>query len=348
VLVVVIGFVYSMTTTLLSVTTVRGWQGRSAPVVTATATTRGAAKTAPITATAPAPARPFSDAQYNFCVKASLLTGITSMVATKTDSPLSSPLQMLFTLLATVTSYLWGTRLPTAFVKLVHPLVTSSLLVLALFRTLAAVSQRDFLTLLASYKVGSLDPWSAGAGDYLLYVLGPGVVAFAVGVFGRRQLLFRNLPMVATAMLVSSAGGLFATGAFVRLLQLGGSSASSSLVRLSMLARNVTMALAMALTDMIGGNVSIVAMVVCLTGIIGASYGVPLLNALGVSDPICRGLGMGSSAQGLGVAAIANEPDAFAFASVAMILTAVSATTLVSFPAIRNALIRTTTGLPAP
>jgi hypothetical protein len=33
---------------------------------------------------------------------------------------------------------------------------------------------------------------------------------------------------------------------------------------------------------------------------------------------------------------------------VAMIMTAVSATTLVSFPAIRNALIRTTTGLPAP
>jgi putative effector of murein hydrolase len=228
------------------------------------------------------------------------------------------------------------------------------LVVLAVIKGLAYVTQRDFETVLQSYKVGSLHPLHAGAGDYSLYVLGPGVVAFAVSVYGRRQLLFSNLPMVVTAMLVSSAGGLFATGAFVRLIQLGGTSggASTSLVRLSVLARNVTMALAMALTDMIGGNVSIVAMVVCLTGIVGASYGVPLLNSMGIRDPICRGLGMGSSAQGLGVAAIANEPDAFAFASVAMILTAVAATTLVSFPVVRNALIRTTTGslssIPAP
>lgn len=185
----------------------------------------------------------------------------------------------------------------------------------------------------------------AGAGDYLLYILGPGVVAFAISVYSRKSLLFRNLPMVLTAMIVSSAGGLFATGAFVRVLQLGGKSgADSALIRLSVLARNITTALAMALTDMIGGDVSIIAAVVCLTGILGASYGVALLDSMGIKDPICRGLGIGSSAQGLGVAAISGEPDAFAFASVAMVLTAVSATTLVSFPAVRSALIQVTTG----
>jgi putative effector of murein hydrolase len=82
----------------------------------------------------------------------------------------------------------------------------------------------------------------------------------------------------------------------------------------------------------------------CLTGILGASYGIPLLNALGVKDPICRGLGIGSSAQGLGVASMAGEPDALPFASVAMVLTAVAATTLASIPSFRNALVQTTVG----
>lgn len=328
---VVIGFVYSMSTTLFGVTAMRSLQGRTP-----------AAVTAPKKSVGGPPPKPFSEQQWNFCWKASILTGLISVAATKMGSDLASPLQMIFTLFLTVASYIWGTRLPAGFVKLVHPLVTSSTVLLGLIQGLAFVTGQDFLKVLASYKVGNLDPMKAGAGDYLLYVLGPGVVAFAISVYSRKSLLFRNLPMVLTAMIVSSAGGLFATGAFVRLIQLGGK--SGAMVRLSVLARNVTMALAIALTNMIGGDVAIVAAVVCLTGIIGASYGVPLLDAMGIKDPICRGLGMGSSAQGLGVAAIAGEPDAFAFASVAMVLTAVSATTLVSFPAVRNALIRVTTG----
>jgi putative effector of murein hydrolase len=329
--------VYSLSSTLVGVTAVRSLQGKSGPVVSKSS------KNPPKATSVVAPSgSPFSESQWNFCWKTSLVTALLSLVATKANWSYASPLQMIFTFFFTVTSYIWGSRLPAAFVKICHPLVTSSVVMLGLLRVLAHFTDRDFAKILRSYKVGTLNPMQAGAGDYLLYLLGPGVVAFAVSVYGRKALLFSNLPMVLTAMMVSSAGGLFATGAFVRLIQLGGS--SGGLVRLSVLARNVTMALAMALTDMIGGNVAIVASVVCLTGIIGASYGIPLLNAMGIKDPICRGLGMGSSAQGLGVASIAGEPDAFAFASVAMVLTAVASTTLVSFPAIRNALIQVTTG----
>lgn len=333
-LTVAIGFVYSLSSTVFGVTIARSLQGRDRAGAAA-ALTKGAMSAGP-------PPRPFSEDQWNACWKASIVTGLVSVAATKAGNVLASPLQMIFTLFLTLSSYIWGTRLPAAFVKLVHPLVTSSVVLLVLLRGLAAMTGGDFYRVLASYKAGTLDPMKAGAGDYLLYILGPGAVSFAISVFSRKSLLFQNLPMVLTAMIVSSAGGLFATGAFVRAIQLGGR--NGSVLRLSILARNVTMALAMALTDMVGGDVATVAAVVCLTGIVGASYGVPLLNAMGISDPICRGLGMGSSAQGLGVASIASEPDAFPFASVGMILTAVSGTTLVSIPAVRNALIQVTTG----
>ena len=294
------------------------------------------------------PAKTYDDVSANFFYKSTLVTGIASLVAKKLPNDkttsIQTPLETLFLACATMSSYIWGANLPRDFVKVVHPLVTASILVLLLLKGVAAVTDRDLETVLRSYKVGSLNPSKMGAGDLLLYLLGPSVVSFAVSMFSRRQLMQQNLLVVLTAVLVSSAGSLFATAGFVRAIALGASSANARLVRLSVLSRNITTALAMAITAIIGGDISIAASVVCLTGILGGTYGKALLTKLQVYDPISRGLGIGCSSQGLGVAAIADEPDAFPFAAIAMVLTAVAATTLVSIPAIKEALINTATG----
>jgi putative effector of murein hydrolase len=325
-----------MASTLGGVVAVRSLQGK-----TPTTSSSGAG-------TAPSSKKkggsPFTDQQWSISWKSALITSILSIVATNLHVAVATPLQMIFTLCLTVACYVGASRLPVSFNSVVHPLVTSSIAFLVLLRTLAAVNGQSFLDVLKTYKTGSLNIRTAGAADYLFYILGPSVVSFAIAVYSRKTLLFQNLPMVLTAMIISSAGGLFATGAFVRLIQLGGETGNAALIRLSLLARNVTTALALPLTEMVGGNMSIAAAAVCLTGILGASYGIPLLNALGVKDPICRGLGIGSSAQGLGVASMAGEPDALPFASVAMVLTAVAATTLASIPSFRNALVQTTVG----
>jgi putative effector of murein hydrolase len=277
-----------------------------------------------------------------FFIKGTFITAVLSLLATKMNNDFSSPLQTAFLGFFTFAAYVWGARLPTGFVKVIHPLVTSSILVLGLMQALARINGQDFLDVVRSYKVGSLYPMKAGAGDILLYLLGPSVVSFAISMYSRRDLLKSNLLVVLTAMFVSSAGGLFGTAAFVRLINLGGR--GGRMVRLSVLARNITTALSMALTAMLGGDISVAASVVVLTGIIGATYGKALLALLNISDPIVRGLAIGSSSQGLGVAAISDEPDAFPFAAISMVLTAISATTLVSIPAVRAALIRTAVG----
>jgi putative effector of murein hydrolase len=326
-----------MASTLGGVLAVRSLQGKT-PTTTTTSSTPSSKKKG---------GSPFTDRQWSISWKSALITSILSIVATNLHVSIASPLQMIFTLCLTVACYVGASRLPVAFTSVVHPLVTSSIALLVFIRTLAAVNGQSFLDVLKTYKTGSLNIRTAGAADYLFYILGPSVVSFAIAVYSRKTLLFQNLPMVLTAMIISSAGGLFATGAFVRLIQLGGKTGNAALIRLSLLARNVTTALALPLTEMVGGNMSIAAAAVCLTGILGASYGIPLLNALGVKDPICRGLGIGSSAQGLGVASMAGEPDALPFASVAMVLTAVAATTLASIPSFRNALVQTTVGTAA-
>ena len=336
-LVVVLGFFYTISTTTYAVLGAMKATGKT--IAGAPAPLKGNNKKK--TAAAPAPAKPFSDDLMALCLKTMAATSLVSLVAHgRTDY--ATPLQTLFLAATTVTSYVWGARLPTSVVQVVHPLVTSSVLVLATVRLLAVLQDSPWETVLRTYRVGSLDWQSTGAGDILLYLLGPSVVSFAISIYSRRQLLAQNLPVVLTAVLVASGGSLFGTAAFVRLIRLGG--ASGKIARLSVLARNITTALSIALTSMLGGDMSIAASVVVVSGIFGATYGKSVLQALQIHDPIARGLAMGASAQGLGVASIRNEPDAFPFAAISMVLTAIAATVIVAIPALKDALIQVATG----
>lgn len=176
-----------------------------------------------------------------------------------------------------------------------------------------------------------------------MYLLGPSAVSFAIGMYDKRALLKQNLVTVLAAVMVSSLGGLYGTAALVRLIALGGKF-GASIIRLSMLSRNVTTALALPLTSMIGGDLALAAAVVCMTGVMGATYGKPILEYFGIKDPVTRGLAVGGAAQGLGVASMADEKDAFPFAAIAMVLNAVISTTLVTFPAVKNSLVKVATG----
>lgn len=323
-----LGFVYSLTTVACSVLFLRAAQGTLI-------------KTAPASAgkgsTSTVASKPFDDATMSFLLKASLVSAAASVAATRTGHDLDTPLRSIFHFLSTVAAYVWCARLPASFTKAVHPLITSTALTLGVIRLTSMVTGSTFIDVLKTYKVGSLDLMKTGAGDVLLFLLGPAVVSFAIAMYSRRILLKENFKIVITAMLVSSVGGLFGTAAFVRAIQLGGS--TGVMVRLSVLSRNVTTALSMAIAAILGGDVSIAASVVVLTGIIGATYGRRMLDAMGIYDPLTRGLAVGAAAQGLGVSSMASEPDAFPFAAMSMVLTAVCATVLVSIPSIKDALV---------
>eukprot|EP00814_Leptocylindrus_danicus_P022343 CAMPEP_0116008760 /NCGR_PEP_ID=MMETSP0321-20121206/3042_1 /TAXON_ID=163516 /ORGANISM="Leptocylindrus danicus var. danicus, Strain B650" /LENGTH=193 /DNA_ID=CAMNT_0003477619 /DNA_START=439 /DNA_END=1016 /DNA_ORIENTATION=- len=188
--------------------------------------------------------------------------------------------------------------------------------------------------MLKVFKSGSFAFKTVGAGDLLLFALGPTVFSLALAMYSRKTLMADNLAVVLTGALVSSFGGLFSSAVAVRLLKI-----ASDVVSLSVISRNVTTPLAMAITGMLGGNVPIAISVVVLSGIFGATAGPSLLTNLGIADPLARGLAMGAGAQGVGVAAMAGEKDAFPFAAINMVLTAVFATCLVSVPAVKDLII---------
>ena len=255
--------------------------------------------------------------------------------------PSSGPLLSIFLLATTLHNFCWGARLDKRITKVVHPLVTCTGLTWACAASVAKLTGKSFRSILQSYKVGSLFPiHKAGAGDFLLFLLGPAVVSLAISMYDRRQLMKNNWKEVVTGVGVSSLGGIFGTAAMVRLLNV-----ASPTLRLSLLSRNITSPLAMAIASILGADVGLAVAMVVVTGLIGANFGASILSACGIHDAVARGMGMGAAAHGLGTAAFVNEKDAFPFAAISMALTATACTCLVSVPAIKRTVLHVALGV---
>jgi putative effector of murein hydrolase len=326
--IVVGGFVFTLFTTAGSVLAVR----KFLPSSDIASTVQVAAEA--ITSQAPAPApKAFSDTTALALKAIAAVAALLTVVATKMGSPTATDLSTVFMLSTTLSTFVFGARLPKKFTKIVHPLVICTVLTWLAMRIVGKFTGEAFRSMLVSYSA------VGGAGKVLLNFLGPAVISLACQMYDRRKLMEENIGEVSAAIAVSSLGGLFGTAAFVRLLAIG-----SPNLRLSLLSRNITSPLAMAIAGILGADASLAVSMVVVTGLIGANFGASILDAVGIKDPVARGLGIGAAAHGLGTAAFANEKDAFPFAAIAMALTASACTCLVSVPPIKTAVMKLALG----
>lgn len=152
----------------------------------------------------------------------------------------------------------------------------------------------------------------------LKFLLGPAVVSLAVPVYKGRGTIKAYAREIAVGIAV---GGTFAIlSAFYIAELLGGSEE----VLLSIAPKSVTTAIAIGISEKIGGIPALTAVLVILTGIMGNAVGPELLRAARVKDRIAKGLGMGVSSHGLGTARIILEDElAGAVSGLAMALNGV-------------------------
>lgn len=330
--VVVFGFYFSASTTAATVLAIRKMEGTA---VNGPITNTNGGNTV-------APPKPFSQDLLDLLIKGLVLSGAASIAAAKMNNDCATPLRTLFMMMTTFAGYVWGARLPSGFVKVVHPLVTSTIVTHIITQLFAVTTGSSFKNVLATYKSGSMDFMKAGAGDILLYLLGPSVVSFAMSMYSRKDVIAENFLVVFAAMIVGSVGGLVGTALMVRLLAIGG--AGGAILRKSLLSRNITTPLAIPITKILNGDIPLACVFVVLTGIYGGTFGRGFMSFMGVNDPVARGLGIGASAQGLGVASMASEKEAFPFAAISMVLTAIAATVLVSIPSIKDTIVQIAIG----
>src|SRR5699024_902613 len=114
------------------------------------------------------------------------------------------------------------------------------------------------------------DQYFEGA-QFIHFLLGPATVALAVPLIEQLGTLKRSLLPLSIALLVGAVVGIIATAALCWLIGVDGR------MLLSLLPRSITTPLAMGVSDQIGGSAELTVVVVVITGVLGAAFGVPLL-----------------------------------------------------------------------
>jgi predicted murein hydrolase (TIGR00659 family) len=160
--------------------------------------------------------------------------------------------------------------------------------------------------------------------QFIHFLLGPATVALAIPLYQHRQLVMQSiLPMVCALF----AGALTALVTAVFIARLLGATPA---IVISIAPKSVTAAVAMGISERLGGDPALTAVLVILTGIIGAIVVTPLLNSLRITDKRARGFAAGLAAHGIGTArAFQVDPLAGTFAGIAMGLNALLTALLV-------------------
>ena len=134
---------------------------------------------------------------------------------------------------------------------------------------------------------------------------------------------FEQVKKSALALVVSIlAGSLTAVISAVLIAKFLGAAPAAVV---SLAPKSMTAPVAMGISQQLGGLPSLTAVLVILTGILGAMLGPPLMNALGIRDWRARGLAMGTASHGIGTArALQVNEVAGAFSGLAMGLNALA------------------------
>ncbi len=131
---------------------------------------------------------------------------------------------------------------------------------------------------------------------WLLWMLGPATVAFAIPVYDNRYLIQRHWLSLSVGVMVSVVVAVGSTVLLARWLEL------PELLQRSLAMRSITTPFAVEATKSIGGQSDLTALFVVLTGVIGMAVGEVVLTVLSIRSRLGKGASLGASAHGAGTA----------------------------------------------
>lgn len=156
------------------------------------------------------------------------------------------------------------------------------------------------------------ETYFAGA-QFVHFLLGPATVALAIPLYQHfNKVRAMRWPLIA-GLLTGSATAVVSAVAVARYF--GASQAS----QLSLAPKSVTTPIAMGVAERIGGIPSLTAVLVIVTGILGAVGARYVFDAMKIADPAIRGFAIGVASHGIGAArAFQVNQQSGAFAALAM------------------------------
>ncbi|MEI4233652.1 LrgB family protein [Roseovarius sp. D22-M7] len=186
-----------------------------------------------------------------------------------------------------------------------HPLANPVLIAILIIATVLAVSDTRYET----YFEGA---------QFVHFMLGPATVAMAVPLYANLGRVKRVLAPMAVALVAGSLTAILSALGIAYAFGLRGEAL------LSLAPKSATAPVALGVSEAIGGEPTLTAVLVILTGITGAIVATPLLNALRIEDWRARGFAVGLAAHGIGTAhAFRVNSTAGAFSGIGMGLNAI-------------------------
>lgn len=153
--------------------------------------------------------------------------------------------------------------------------------------------------------------------QFVHFLLGPATVAIAIPLYRNGPVILKNLPAMAAALLAGSVVAVLSA------LGLGYALGLPPGVLVALAPKSVTAGVAMGISEGLGGQPALTAVLVIATGLTGALLITPLMSALRITSLPAQGFAAGLASHGIGTArAFAISPVAGVFAGIAMALNA--------------------------
>ncbi|MCL2758363.1 MAG: LrgB family protein [Alphaproteobacteria bacterium] len=164
--------------------------------------------------------------------------------------------------------------------------------------------------------------YAAGA-RYLNFFLVPATVCFAVPMYKQIKTLGRYKAAILASV-------IFGCGVSVgTVVLLSWAFGLGPVIMRSLASVSVTTAIAIGITDELGGIVAITVFAVIITGILGNAVGKQVVGMLRLQSPVARGLAIGNSSHAMGTAkALELGPKEGAASSLAIVISGIATAVL--------------------
>jgi predicted murein hydrolase (TIGR00659 family) len=152
---------------------------------------------------------------------------------------------------------------------------------------------------------------------FVHFLLGPATVALAIPLYENRHVVLRAVVPMVVALVVGSVTAIVSAVGIGRLVGI------PQPILLSLAPKSVTAPVGMGITEALGGDPALTAILIMITGVSGSIMVTPLMNALRMKDWRARGFAVGLASHGIGTArAFQVNSLAGTFAGIAMGLNA--------------------------
>ena len=129
---------------------------------------------------------------------------------------------------------------------------------------------------------------------YISYFLTPATICLAIPLYEQMELLKKNLK----AILIGIISGVLTSLSSITILSLLFKLSHQELV--SLLPKSITTAIGMGVSEELGGLVSLTVGAIIMTGVLGAVIAPFVLKLFHITNPIAKGIGIGSAAHAIG------------------------------------------------